>query len=130
MPERYFEQGGEFMVPRSEDDATSLIFIHALRANADAMKRMADQQDRISGKVDGVSDLIHHMDKRLAVIEANSLAPAVKDHEARIVALEGDRNRRVGAVGALDATAKYGPMALAIIGALFLVMVVTGKIVL
>lgn len=118
------------MVPREEGDATHLVFIHALRANADAMKRIADQQDRISSKVDGVSEGIHSLDKRMSVIEANSVTKKVERLEDRIAMLEKARDQQVGAVGALDAAAKYGPMALAIIGILFIVMVATGRIVL
>lgn len=115
------------MVPASESEATHLVLIHALRSNADAMKRVADQQDRISGKVDSVSEVIHDMDKRLAVIEANSLSTKVANIDERLTDLEEAEQRRMGAIGLGDFILRAWP---AVVGFLVLLvgLAVTGRI--
>lgn len=122
-----FDQPGELFVPMNESDVSNLSLIHALRATSDQMKRVADQQDRMSGKMDSVSNVVHDIDKRLAVIEGNSLQTTVKEHDERLAALEAAEQRRVGAIGLWDFVLKSWP---AVLGFLILLaaLVATGKI--
>lgn len=126
MPDR--EYGQDFMVPKSESDAEHLVLIHALRVNADAMKRIADQQDRISGKVDSVSDVIHDIDKRLAVIEGNSLSTIVKHHDERITELEDAEQRRRGAIGLWEFVLKSWPTVIGFALLIAAVLVANGRV--
>lgn len=122
-----FDQSSELFMPVQDTDISNLSLIHALRANSDQMKRVADQQDRMSSKMDAVGNVVHDIDKRLAIIEGNSLASAVKDHDERLAALEASEQRRAGAVGLWDFMLKSWP---AVLGFLVLLvgLAVTGRI--
>lgn len=122
-----FDQGSEVFIPVGETDVSNLSLIHALRATSDQMKRVADQQDRMSGKMDSVSNVVHDIDKRLAVIEGNSLSSAVKDHDERLAALEAAEQRRQGAVGLWDFVLKSWPAVLGFV-VLLAGLLVTGKV--
>ena len=111
----------DFFVSKRESDVESMAFIHALRANADGMKRLGDQLDRQSGKLDRVGDLVHDIDKRLAVIEENSLSSKVSDIEERVHKLEDSEQRRLGAVGLFEWAGKSWP---AVVGFISLVVYV------
>lgn len=103
----------EFMIPASGSDVEHLALIHAMRATSDAVKRIGAQQDRISNKIDVVHDCVHDIDKRLAVIEGNSLSTAVKEIGERVSKLEGQDLRRQGAIGLWEWGNKSWPVILA-----------------
>jgi hypothetical protein len=103
------------MVPAREGDVQHLALIHALRANADAVKRVGVQQDRISDKIGTVHDLVHDIDKRLAVIEGNSLSATVSELDERVQHLEQQEQRRIGAVGLWEWGNKSWPAIIAFI---------------
>jgi polyhydroxyalkanoate synthesis regulator phasin len=109
---------GDFMVPANEGDINTLAVIHALRATADGMKRIAEQQDESHRQMTAALAGIHEIDKRLAIIEANSLTHRVEALDTRVQVLEDERQRRLGAVGLVDWISRNWPLALASIGVL------------
>jgi hypothetical protein len=113
----------DFMVPASEGDVHNLAVIHALRTTADGMKRLADQQDQYRDQISEIVQGIHQIDKRLSIIEANSLTHRVDAHDLRIKVLEDDRQRRIGAVGLVEWMGKNWP-AIALFVALVVYMVI------
>lgn len=122
------DSGGEFFVPASESQVSGLSLIHAMRTMSDGMSRLADQQDRQSSKLGEVSEVIHGMDKRLAIIEANSLARMVDEHEKRIEALEIDKQRREGAINLADWFFKNWPGIIGFVALAMMVLVATGQL--
>lgn len=102
-----------FLVPSNEAGVENLALIHALRANADAMKRLGAQQDRMSGKIDTMHNVVHDIDKRLAVIEGNSLASKVEEIEKEVDKLKEAEQRRQGAIGLGEWFAKSWPSLIA-----------------
>lgn len=121
------ESGPPYMVPAHEADVSNLAVIHALRTAADGMKRLGEQQDRMSGKIDDIGKGVHDIDKRLAIIEGNSLNTVVKEHDARLGRLEEAEQRREGAVKLWDFVLKSWP-AIAGFITLLVLLVATGKV--
>lgn len=111
-------EGSDFMIPANEADVNNLAIIHALRATADGMKRIAEQQDEAHKQMNAALAGIHDIDKRLAIIEANSLTHRVEVLDARVQVLEDERQRRLGAVGLVDWISRNWPLALASVGVL------------
>src|SRR5690348_7804217 len=114
---QYLDQA-EFMVPADEARMEHLAVIHALRSAADGMKRLGEQQDRHGAKLDELVTGMHSVDKRLAIIEANSLSTTVAEIDERVTALEATDHRRQGAIGLWDFVLKSWP---AIVGFVLLV---------
>lgn len=119
--------GADFMVPASSGSVEHMALIHALRTVSDGMKRLGEQQDRQSKKIDQVLDVSHSLDKRLTVIESNSVAKVVEDHEERIHKLENSEERRAGAVSAWEWLLKSWPALVGFV-ALLGALVATGRL--
>lgn len=118
-----------FLVPASERDVNQLAIIHALRANADGLKTLGNQMDRQSRKIDGIVDTTHSVDKRLAVIEGNSLQTKVKEIEGDVEELKADKQRREGAIRFGEWFFKNWPAVFAFVGiVVYVVLAQTGKL--
>lgn len=113
-----------------DDQLGRMAMIEAIRANTDAVNRLARHSEGQDRKLDEMKDTLSRVETRLTVIEQTDLKADVADHEKRLKSLEAEREQRKGARGAMDAVLKYGPFAIAIITALFIVLVATGRIVL
>lgn len=103
------------MVPAEQSDVTMLALIQALRSATDEMKRLGHQQDRQASSIDEVSNVVHSIDKRLAIIEANSLTHRVEKVETDVSKLKEAEQRRQGAIGMIDWVGRNWPLLLAII---------------
>ena len=103
------------MVPASENDVQLLALIHALRSATDEMKRLGNQQDRQASSIEDVSNVVHSIDKRLAIIEANSLTRRVEVVETDVQKLREAEQRRQGAIGMVDWLGRNWPLVLAIL---------------
>lgn len=132
---------GKIMQATEPADVAQLAMIEALRQIADTAKRTA-------AGVEGVQAEVRDVRERLIRIEASEfkaeLAAAKGEIErlrttanaelealdTRLDALELERAARSGAKDFADALLKYGPFAIALITALFVVLVATGRIVL
>lgn len=106
------------MVPATENDVQLLALIHALRSATDEMKRLGHQQDRQASSIEDVSNVVHSIDKRLAVIEANSLTRRVEVVEVDVQKLKEAEQRRQGAIGMVDWLGRNWPL---VIGGVVLV---------
>ena len=117
------DQLGKIMTAMDPSDVAQMAMIECLRQIADGNKKMGSI-------LDGMQSEIRDVRERLIRIEASEFKSELKAMDVRIDALELDRAGRTGGRGMLDDIAKYGPIALAIVGALFIVLISTGRIVL
>lgn len=129
--------GSDILTAMPDEQLGRLAMIEAMRANTDAVNRLARHGEMQDTKLDAITAALGRIDTRLSVLEVNPLAQIVAANTTKIEKLEADmlalkleRGERVGAGKALDAAAKYGPMALALVGFVFIVMVATGRLVL
>lgn len=84
-------------MPVSDEQALRQFEIEALRQITDNLKRLNDGQAKI---IDGQAEQgrsIHAIDTRLTRIESNSVNKKVAELEAKVDALEAERDRRHGA---------------------------------
>lgn len=117
----------EILTPTTDADLGRLALIEAVRANTDAVNRMAKHGDKTDTKLDAVIASLGKIDTRLSLIEHGDVSEDVADLKRRVTALEMDKASRGGAKGLADMLAKFGPIVLAIVGAVYLVMTATGK---
>lgn len=118
-----------FLVPASESDVNQLAVIHALRANADGLKTLGSQLDRQSRKISDLVDMAHSADKRLAVIESNSLQTKVKEIEHEVDDLKAAEQRRIGAIKLSEWLSKNWPAVVAFVGLIvYVVLSQTGRL--
>ena len=73
--------------------------LQALQSSAEGVSRVAEQGREHARQLKEISETLHVIDKRLAVVESGSVQAKVDDHEKRIVVLEAEENRRKGALG-------------------------------
>lgn len=147
---RALEQG-DIMVPAGDTDIARMAMIHALRAQSDVLERIAALQDKQDGALKEAVEALHSIDKRLTVIESNSLDREVSDMkgrmakaesritkiehslidngEARMKLIERDLAVREGIGAAARLVKDYGPLIIGILGAVFVVLVASGRIV-
>jgi hypothetical protein len=103
------------MMPVSDQKAINLIEIEALRQITDNLRRLNDQSE-------AQTKMLHTMDKRLDRIEQNKLDRAVDQLQTRLSALEQEKFKRDGVVGAAEWLSKFGPWLLAFAMAVIAVM--------
>lgn len=108
--------------------------LQALKANTEAMGRLAERGDKQDGKLDGIVGTLHSIDKRLTVIENNSIERDVKkcreDLDAidkRLAALEAIENQRKGAMGLWDWFRKSWPAIVGLIAIVAVILNTNGK---
>jgi len=116
------------MRPSDDSDLRTVTVLHALQTTSEGIKRLADHQDRQSLQITSVSDVVHSMDKRLAIMEANSLLTRVEKHGERLDALEDKEQRRAGAVNAAEWGLKHWPGVVGFIALIMTVLIATGKV--
>lgn len=138
------------MVPAADTEVARMAMIHALRAQSDVLERIAALQDKQDTALKEVVDALHSIDKRLTVIENNSIDRELSDikgrvngHESRIAkierclidngeermkAVERDIAVREGVGKAAKAIKEYGPFAVLLLSGLFVFLVATGRI--
>jgi hypothetical protein len=120
--------GSNVMTPMVDDQLGRLALIEAIRANTDAVNRLARHGEATDIKLDKIITTISGMDTRLTVIERDGLKADVAALEEKVNILEGDLRERRGARNFADTLLKYGPFAIALITAVFIVLVATGRI--
>ena len=147
--ERALDQS-DFMIPASSSDVSQLAVVEALRAQGDAMRRQSELLAKMSDRFDDIGESIHTIDKRLVVIENNSLERDVKSNRESIAALDGridtlesavirngeERMQKVeqdfyvreGMGQALRMAKDYGPMALVVLTGIMVLLIVTGRV--
>jgi len=125
---------GEIFTPMNDDQLGRLSLIEAIRANTDAVDRLARYGERQEKKLDDIGVQLGKIDTRLTVIERSTLREEVKKNRDEIEALDGrvrslelEREQRRGAIGALEAARKYGPLLIILLTAFFVLMFATGR---
>ncbi len=119
---------GEILMPTSDEQVGRLALIEAIRANTDAVNRMSRHSEMTDRKLDEINRALGKIDTRLTVIENDELKQDVADHEQRLRSLELDRAERGGMGKFADAVLKYGPFAVLLVTALFIVLVATKQV--
>lgn len=127
MPDRTL---GKIMTATDSADVAQLAMIEAMRQIADTGKNTNRILEAVQAEVKDVRERVI----RIEATEFKALVAEVKmevaDNRKRIDRLEAHEDRRVGAVGFLDAMLKYGPFVIALVTALFVLLVATKRIVL
>lgn len=77
-------------------DATALF--EALRLASDGVSRVAERQSEDAKVLREMSETLHQIDKRLALVESVGFVAKLEEHERRLIKLEGQENRREGAL--------------------------------
>lgn len=95
-------------------DASTIL--EALRISAEGVSRVAEQGSEQARQLKEISDTLHNMDKRLALLENGGVSTKVDDHEKRIAVLEAAENIRKGALGMGGWLVKNWPALLGYIG--------------
>lgn len=138
MPERTINK---IMTATEPADVATMAMIECLRQIADGNKKMSEV-------LEGVQVEVRDVRERLIRIEASDItsdviqaraelaevrAEAKADRDAlrtRVEKLEAKESEREGGKAAADALLKYGPFVIAIVTALFVILVATKEIVL
>jgi hypothetical protein len=133
---------GEVLTAQSDDNLGRMALIEAVRANTDAVSRMAQDMRSVGTKLDDVNNSIHGLDKRMALIENNtverdlerlrqhyhSLEKKIDDCDSamdgRVGLLEAAAERRVGAIGLVEWFGKNWAAVVAIVGFLAYLVVI------
>ncbi len=108
-------------MPVSDEHALRQFEIEALRQITDNLKRLND------GQAEQLRAL-HGIDNRLTRIESNSVNAKVTTLEGKVDALESDRDKRVGAIGAIEWLGKHWPLIALLVGAIMFVLRTEGKL--
>lgn len=116
------------MTPMVDDQLGRLALIEAIRANTDAVNRLARHGEATDLKLDKIINTISDMNTRLTVIERDGLKADVVALEDKVAVLENDLRERTGARKFADTLAKYGPIVTVLVTALIIVLLATGKI--
>lgn len=98
----------KLMMAVSDENASQLIEIEAMRQIVDNLRRLNDRSEE-------QSKLMHNMDKRLDRIEQNKLDRMVEKIVERVDALERKEDRREGAMGLAKWVKDFGPWLLAVL---------------
>lgn len=120
----------DILTPTSDQDVGRLALIEAVRANTDAVNRMARHGEKQDTKLDAITAALAKIDTRLSLIEQDNVRDDVRDLDERVKRLETEREQRQGGKAFLDGIVKYGPMSLALLGCFVVFLVLTGKVVL
>lgn len=125
---------GEVLTPMNDDQLGRLSLIEAIRANTDAVDRLARYGERQDKKLDDIGAQLGKIDTRLTVIERSTLREEVKKNgdeiasiDGRVRTLELEREQRRGAMSAVEAVRKYGPLIVVLLTAFFVLMLATGR---
>lgn len=117
----------DIFAPQSDDNIGRMALIEAVRANTDAVSRMARQGEAQGGKLDAIGQSLHALDRRLALIENNTierdlerLRNCTHELESRIDVIEAREERRTGAMGLFEWVGRNWPV---IVGATLLIAV-------
>lgn len=109
----------------------------AQMAIIECLRQIADGNKKLNSVLEGMQIEIRDVRERLIRIEASEFKAGLKAVEAetdgikaRVSLLELDKAGRTGAKGLADAVAKFGPLAVMLATALFIVLVATRQIVL
>jgi predicted nucleic acid-binding Zn-ribbon protein len=126
---------GEVFVSMPDEQLGRLSLIEAIRANTDAVNRLARHGEMQDEKLDKINTTLGRIDTRLTLLERATLKDEVArnrveidDHESRLKVIEARESERAGASKFADALLKYGPFLIALVTALFIVLVATGRI--
>lgn len=121
---------GKNMTATDPADVATLAMIEVVR-------QLADNGKVTNKLLDGMQVELRDVRERVIRIEAVEVHGTVKELRSdmnaigdRVNVLEAAEDRRKGAVGFADALLKYGPFVIALITALFVLLVATKRIVL
>lgn len=124
MPDRR----SDMMMPVDDDHVLKLAEIEAQRLIVDNLRRLNDGQKSTVEALGEIKDSLHGIDVRLVRIESNSVSVEVSELKAKVDALESDRDKRAGAIGAAEWGLRYGPILLGFIVLAVIVLIANNKL--
>ena len=126
---------GEIFTPMGDEQLGRLSLIEAIRANTDAVNRLARHGEMQDRKLDEISTSLGKIDTRLTLLERNTLEADVQRNrvdldkiDERVNALEVERAERRGAQRLADWFFKNWPGIVAFIAMVMVVLVATGRV--
>jgi len=121
----------EVFTSMTGDQLGHLALIEAIRANTDAVQRLARHGETVDHKLDDINRALGRIDTRLAVVEQSSISIQVEEHkrelrefEDRLRRLEDEAQQRKGAMGLFEWIGRNWP---ALLGFIALVMLLVTK---
>lgn len=123
------------LVPMPDDMVGRMALIEAIRANTDAVKRLADRTDMQDRKLDEIKDAIGKLDTRMTVMESTTLKHEVEslreDHKElddRIHSIEFKAGQRDAQISFADWIVRSWPNLIGFAGLVLLILFATGKL--
>lgn len=86
-------------MPVSEDRLAQEAWLHALRANSDAIERLAKSSERRDEQFADLGKTLANMNTRLTLLESSPLQLQIDGIKARLKTVEDDQLRRQGREG-------------------------------
>lgn len=96
----------------SDADVTMLAVMQTLGAVQELVHRIDERQGRMEGDISSIRDTVRETDKRVLVIESNSINTRVEALEADMKVVKEKEAIRLGHQQAASAMQKYSPMVL------------------
>lgn len=118
-----------------DDQLGRLALIEAIRANTDAVNRLARHGDEQDKKLDNITIALAEINTRLTLLERDTLKEEVrqdrqdiKDCQERLKVLEDEKMQRKGVLNLADWVFRNWPGIIGFVGLIIIVLVATGKL--
>jgi chromosome segregation ATPase len=125
MPERTIEK---LMMATEPAHAAQLAMIECLRQIADGNKKLNSVLEGMQAEVRDVRERVIRIESNRIETDIEDLKERVHEAEVKIDALEADKNRREGAIGAGDWFIRSWPNLIGFVLLIAIVLVATGKV--
>jgi predicted nuclease with TOPRIM domain len=121
---------GKIMTATDPADVAQLAMIEALRSIADSGQKTAKVLEAVQTEVRDVRERLIRIEAAELKSELGQNKREIERLKTRVDTLEAYRDRQDGGKAFADALLKYGPFLIALVSALFVLLVATGRIVL
>lgn len=125
----------EVFSPMNDDQLGRLSLIEAIRANTDAVNRLARHGEMQDRKLDEITGALGRIHTRLTLLERDTLKgevdrnrEGIEDVDSRLKALEVESQQRRGALSAVEWSVKNWPGVVGFFVLIALVLISTGKV--
>lgn len=121
---------GKIMTAMDPSDVSQMALIECVRQVADNGKTTNRLLEQMQVELRDVRERVIRIEAGQLEVEVSEVKQTQTSLRTRIEALEAKEYQRAGARAAADALLKYGPFVIALVSALFVLLVATGRIVL
>ena len=122
--------GPKIMTAMEPADVSQMAMIECVRQVADNGKTTNRLLEQMQVELRDVRERVIRIEAGQLEVEVDEVKQHMTSFRGRLEALEAKENQRAGARAAADALLKYGPFVIALMTALFILLVATGRIVL